>query len=317
MFGLKPDWSLDVPHRYFSMEDYEGGVSRWCPGCGDNAVLTAVQRICRDEQLQPEKIVCVSGIGCSSRFPHYMHTYGFHGLHGRALPVACGIKSRRPDLDVWVATGDGDCCSIGAGHWLHAVRYNMNMVVMLFDNAVYGLTKMQTSPTSPKGLRTNTHPEGGWLPPLNPLTATLGFSNNSFVAQTVDWNPAHLLATLQAAHKHDGLSFVRIMQRCPGFMPKMFEEQQQDPSKILLLTHEAGIQVDPAVAKMFENQLEHDPLDMTTAQDIAAREDLIPIGLLYGNQSRPRYEEYTTRGMSMSTQDRLDALNRELERFAV
>ena len=136
MFGLKTDWSLDVLPRYFTLEDYEGGVARWCPGCGDHGVLTAVQRICRDEQLPPEKTVCVSGIGCSSRFPHYMKTYGFHGLHGRALPVACGIKSRRPDLKVWVATGDGDCCSIGAGHWVHAVRYNMDMVVMLFDNNI-------------------------------------------------------------------------------------------------------------------------------------------------------------------------------------
>jgi 2-oxoglutarate ferredoxin oxidoreductase subunit beta len=120
MFGLKDDWALEVSPRYFTLEDYEGGVARWCPGCGDLAVLTAVQRIVRDEQLPPEKIVAVSGIGCSSRFPHYMKTYGFHGLHGRALPVACGIKARRPDLDIWVATGDGDCCSIGAGHWVHA-----------------------------------------------------------------------------------------------------------------------------------------------------------------------------------------------------
>ena len=174
MFGLKTDWSLDVLPRYFTLEDYEGGEARWCPGCGDHAVLAAVQRICRDEQLAPEKTVCVSGIGCSSRFPHYMKTYGFHGLHGRALPVACGVRSRRPDLTVWVATGDGDCCSIGAGHWIHAVRYNMDMVVMLFNNRIYGLTKAQTAPTSPQGLKTNTHPGGAWLPPLNPTAATIG-----------------------------------------------------------------------------------------------------------------------------------------------
>jgi 2-oxoglutarate ferredoxin oxidoreductase subunit beta len=177
MFGLKADWSLEVFERYFTIGDYAGGEARWCPGCGDHGVLTAVQRICRDEQLPPEKTVCVSGIGCSSRFPHYMKTYGFHGLHGRALPVACGVKARRPDLHLWVATGDGDCCSIGAAHWIHAVRYNMDMVVMLFDNNIYGLTKAQTSPTSRPGLKTNTHPHGAWLPPLNPTAATIGFTN--------------------------------------------------------------------------------------------------------------------------------------------
>ena len=109
MFGLKGDWSLEVKDRYFTLEDYSGAEPRWCTGCGDHGVLAAVHRICRDAQLKPEKTVAVSGIGCSSRLPHYMKTYGFHGLHGRALPVACGIKSRRPDLDVWVATGDGDC----------------------------------------------------------------------------------------------------------------------------------------------------------------------------------------------------------------
>ena len=149
MFGLKLDWSLEVPDRYFTLENYEGGTARWCPSCGDHSVLSAVQKICRDAQIPPEKIASISGIGCSSRFPHYMHAYGFHSLHGRALPVACGVKARRPDLHVWVATGDGDCCSIGAGHWVHAIRYNMDMTVMVFDNSIYGLTKAQTSPTSP------------------------------------------------------------------------------------------------------------------------------------------------------------------------
>lgn len=317
MFGLKGDWSLDVPPRYFTLEDYEGGVARWCPGCGDLAVLTAVQRICRDEQLAPEKTVAVSGIGCSSRFPHYMATYGFHSLHGRALPVACGIKARRPDLHVWVATGDGDCCSIGAGHWVHAVRYNMNMVVMLFDNAVYGLTKNQTSPTSPTGLSTNTHPRGAWLPPLNPTSATLGFTNVSFVAQTVDWNPAHLYATLDAAYHHRGLSFIRILQRCPTYTSSVFEELQQDPSRILLLNHENGVTVDPAVARIFKNQQTHDPSDMSEARDLAERKDMVPIGLFFRDETRPCYEDYTTAGMEMTARQKLDALNEELDRFAV
>ena len=150
MFGLKADWSLELPHRYFTLGDYEGGVARWCPGCGDFSVLTAVQRICRDKQLLPEKVVAVSGIGCSSRFPHYMKTYGFHGLHGRALPTAQGIMIRRPDLHVFVNMGDGDCCSIGTAHWIHSLRMNMDMVVLLHDNNVYGLTKKQASPTTPR-----------------------------------------------------------------------------------------------------------------------------------------------------------------------
>jgi len=317
MFGLKTDWQLEPSPRYFTLEDYEGGVSRWCPGCGDLAVLTAVQRICRDEQIPPEKTVAVSGIGCSSRFPHYMKTYGFHGLHGRPLPVACGVKARRPDLHVWVATGDGDCCSIGAGHWVHAVRYNMDMVVMLFDNAVYGLTKNQTSPTSPIGLSTYTHPRGAFLPPLNPTQATLGFTNASFVAQTVDWNPAHLYEVLREAYQHRGFSFVRILQRCPTYTSHLFQELQDDPSKMLLLGGENGANLDPAVAKIFKNQQEHDVSDIHAARELAEREDLVPIGIFYRNPDAPLYDEYTNHGLEMPVQQKLEALDRELDRFAV
>ncbi|MCA9726295.1 MAG: thiamine pyrophosphate-dependent enzyme [Candidatus Eisenbacteria bacterium] len=317
MFGLKSDWSLDVPARYFTLEDYEGGTARWCPGCGDLAVLTAVQRICREEQLPPEKVVSVSGIGCSSRFPHYMGTYGFHGLHGRALPVACGVKARRPDLTVWVATGDGDCCSIGAGHWVHATRYNMDMTVMLFDNNVYGLTKNQTSPTSPVGLKTNTHPRGAWLPPLNPLSATLGFTNASFVAQTIDWNPPHLYETLKAAHHHKGFSFVRILQRCPTYTDHVFEELQRDPSQLVVLNHDEGVSLEPSVGKMFPNHERHDPSNLDEARRQAGREDLIPIGVLFRNEACPRYDEYTAQGLDMTMDERIAGLNRELDRFAI
>ncbi len=317
MFGLKDDWELEVPERYFTLEDYEGGTARWCPGCGDLAVLTSVQRICRDEQLPPEQTVCVSGIGCSSRFPHYMKTYGFHGLHGRALPVACGVKSRRPDLTVWVATGDGDCCSIGAGHWVHAIRYNMDMVVMLFDNAIYGLTKNQTSPTSPQGLHTNTHPRGAWLPPLNPTAATLGFANVSFVAQTVDWNPAHLYATLKCAYQHKGLSFVRIMQRCPTYTPQVFAEMQKDPSQLLLLTGGDNPQLDAATTRTFPNQLAHDSRDLAAARAVAEQHEPLPIGVLYRDPDRPRYEDFTTVGLGMSDGDKLAGLERELDKFSV
>ncbi len=317
MFGLKTDWELDVSPRYFALEDYQGAQARWCPGCGDHTVLTAVQRILRDNQLPPEKTVFVSGIGCSSRFPHYVHSYGFHGLHGRALPVACGVKARRPDLDVWVATGDGDCCSIGAGHWVHAVRYNMDMVVMVFDNNCYALTKNQTSPTSKRGLKTNTHPFGAWLPPLNPVQTTLGISNVSFVATTVDWNSLHLYETLKIAHAHRGLSFVHIAQRCPHYTPNVFVEFQQEPARLLLLTHEKGVRLDPQVEKMFPNRLEHDPSDLDAARRIAAREDVIPIGVLYRNDDLPCYDEYMAEGLGMTAEEKLRAIEQEFDRFAI
>jgi 2-oxoglutarate ferredoxin oxidoreductase subunit beta len=287
MYGLKTDWPDEPECSYLTLQDYEGQLPRWCPGCGDHGVLTAMQRLCRDEQLRPEKTVFVSGIGCSSRFPHYMKTYGFHGLHGRALPVACGIRARRPDLNVFVATGDGDCCSIGTGHWVHALHLNMKMVVMLLDNNVYGLTKNQTSPTSFKGRRTNTHPRGAWLEPINPIQVTLGITNASFVAQTVDWNPPHVLATLQAAHQHPGLAFVRILQRCPHY-------------------------VTPD-----QNQQEHDPADMDVARQLADRSDAIPIGLLYQNESADRYDLYSTEGLATSRREKIAALDQELGNYRV
>jgi 2-oxoglutarate ferredoxin oxidoreductase subunit beta len=317
MYGLKTDWPEELPPRYFSLEDYEGGLPRWCPGCGDHAVLTAVQRLCRDEQLAPEKTVFVSGIGCSSRFPHYMNAYGFHGLHGRALPVACGIRSRRPDLHIFVATGDGDCCSIGAGHWVHAIRYNMKMVVMLLDNNVYGLTKNQTSPTSIKGRTTNTHPRGAWLEPINPIQTTLGIANASFVAQTIDWNPPHLLATLKAAHDHPGLAFVRILQRCPHYPTPGFEELQSDPTKLLFLHHADGIELDEAVKRIFKNQSEHDPADIDEARELAGRTDVIPIGLLYRNAALDRYDTLSTEGLATSRRDKIAALQEELSRYEI
>jgi 2-oxoglutarate ferredoxin oxidoreductase subunit beta len=188
MLTLNKAWEIEPQPRVLAAQDYLGAKARWCPGCGDHGVLSAVARFVRDRQLPPEKTVVVSGIGCSSRFPHYMKTYGFHGLHGRALPLACGVRSRRPDLHVFVVMGDGDCCAIGTGHWIHAIRYNMNLTILLLDNNVYGLTKNQTSPTTRTGERTNTHPGGSFLAPLNPISVTLGIANASFVAQTVDWD---------------------------------------------------------------------------------------------------------------------------------
>jgi 2-oxoglutarate/2-oxoacid ferredoxin oxidoreductase subunit beta len=317
MYGLKHDWVLEPKARHLVLEDYEGGVPRWCPACGDHAVLGSLQRMIRDEQLEPEKVVVVSGIGCSSRFPHYMKTYGFHGLHGRALPVASGVRSRRPDLDVFVVTGDGDCCAIGTAHWIHAIRYNMKMVVLLFDNNIYGLTKMQSSPTTALGGTSNTHPRGTQLRPINPISVTLGIINASFVAQTVDWNPPHLEATLKAAYDHPGLAFVRILQRCPHYTPYVFEAYQKDPSKILLMTHDDGIVIEGPAANYFKNRVEHDPTDLAEARALAVCEDVHPIGLFYRDLAADRYDLSAQEGRGMTPTQKLEALDRAIGRFEV
>jgi 2-oxoglutarate ferredoxin oxidoreductase subunit beta len=308
---------LRMYDQHHELEDYQSGVPRWCTGCGDNAILAAVQRLCRDEDLRPEKTVFVSGIGCSSRFPHYMKTYGFHGIHGRALPVAEGIKMARPDLHVFVNTGDGDCCSIGAAHWVHAIRYNMNMTVMLHDNQIYGLTKKQASPTSPLGTKSNTTPRGSYLEALSPLTVTLGVQNVSFVAQAVDWIPELLYDIISKAYHHKGLSFIRIIQRCPEWLPAVFEPWMQDPLRTVLLTHENGMTVSPNLSKVYKNQEQHDPLNINRAREIASMHDPIPVGILYNNPEVPCYEELRNAGQQRSARYIKAGLDAELDKFTV
>ncbi|MEJ2603940.1 MAG: thiamine pyrophosphate-dependent enzyme [Gammaproteobacteria bacterium] len=299
------------------LEDYAGRMPRWCTGCGDNAILAAMQRVCREEQLPPEKIVVVSGIGCSSRLPHYMGSYGFHGLHGRALPVAEGIKMRRPDLHVFVSTGDGDCCSIGAGHWVHATRYNMDMTVLLHDNNIYGLTKKQASPTSPLGTRSNTSPRGTVLGPLDPLQATLGMSNLSFVAQAADWIPELLFQIIHAGFRHKGFSFIRILQRCPEFQADRWEPCVQDPDRLLILEHEDGVQLSSSLSRIYRNREEHDPADLVDARRIAATSERLPVGILYRNPDTPRYEELRARTKSVTPSLVRKGLNEELDKFTI
>lgn len=310
-----PVLELNAEDYEYEMSDYEGAQARWCPGCGDHSILTAVQRLLAAEQLTPENTVFVSGIGCSSRFPHYLKTYGFHGIHGRALPVATGIRLHRPDLTVFVVMGDGDCTSIGAGHWVHALRYNLDMVVMLLDNGIYGLTKQQTSPTTPQGFRSNTQPRGSWLPALNPLQVALGVTNTSFVAQTAEWVPAHLYATLRAARQHRGLSFVRILQRCPIYSSAVYLEAVQKPDNINMLVHDDGVVV-PELAKIYKNQVAHDVHDLDAARRIAGATDHVNLGVLFRDGSKPRYEE--TRRVPAKTQaERVALIDTELDRYAV
>ncbi len=308
---------LQMCDEHFELEDYQSGVPRWCTGCGDNAILAAVQRLCRDEGLRPEKTVFVSGIGCSSRFPHYMKTYGFHGIHGRALPIAEGVKMARPDLSVFVNTGDGDCCSIGAAHWIHAIRYNMNLTVFLHDNQIYGLTKKQASPTSPIGTKSNTTPRGSYLEALNPLAVTLGVQNVSFVAQAVDWVPEVLFEIVKAAFHHKGLSFVRIVQRCPEWLPKTLDPWLHDPKRLLMLNHADGIKVSASLSTLYRNQLDHDPSNLNRAREIASNTDPIPVGILYRNPLVPCYEDLRRTGKLHTAAVTRAGLNAEFDKFTV
>jgi 2-oxoglutarate ferredoxin oxidoreductase subunit beta len=317
MFGLGASRAIDYDEPYYNLETYQSAVPRWCPGCGDNAILTAVQRLCRDEQLPPEKTVFVSGIGCSSRFPHYMGTYGFHGLHGRALPIAQGVKIRRPDLHVFVNMGDGDCCSIGTAHWIHAIRYNMNMVAIVHDNEIYGMTKMQASPTSPRGLKTSTTPSGVFLEPLSILTTTLGVTNVSFVANAVEWIPGLLYDIIREAYHHKGFSFVRVAQRCPHYLPKFFDPLITEPDKCLILESDEGIRVPEELAGTYKNREEHDPSNLNRARELASEQGLEPIGILYRNDRLETYDEVRRSRRVFTPQLRREALDREFDKFAI
>ncbi|MEW6320344.1 MAG: thiamine pyrophosphate-dependent enzyme [Acidobacteriota bacterium] len=301
--------------RSWSMEDYTGAVARWCPGCGDHAILAAVQRLLEAEQLPPEKTVFVSGIGCASRFPHYLTTYGFHGIHGRALPIATGVRLRRPDLHVFVVMGDGDCCSIGAGHWIHAVRYNVRMVALMLDNGIYGLTKNQTSPTTPQHYPSNTQPKGSFLIPLNPLAATLGISNASFVAQTADWIPSHLFATIQAAYRHRGFSFVRILQRCPQYTDDLYQEAVRNPKLVEMLVHPDGVEA-PELDRIYTQKRVHDPRDLDVARHLAEGAGKIRLGIFFKDDSRERYEELRAQRV-YTAHEKIARLNEEFDKYAV
>ncbi len=195
---------------------------RWCPGCGDYAVLKAVQGFLPQLGLRRENIVFVSGIGCSSRFPYYLDTYGMHSIHGRAPSIATGIATAREDLSVWVVTGDGDALSIGGNHLIHALRRNVNMTILLFNNRIYGLTKGQYSPTSETGKVTKSTPMGSLDHPFNPVSLALG-AEGSFVARTIDSDRKHLTAVLSAAAAHRGTSLVEIYQNCPIFNDGAFD----------------------------------------------------------------------------------------------
>ena len=205
----KKDWTTDQEVR-------------WCPGCGDYSILTAVQMLLPELGVRRENTVFVSGIGCSSRFPYYMNTYGVHSIHGRAPALATGIAVARPDLDVWVITGDGDGLSIGGNHLIHTLRRNVNLTILLFNNQIYGLTKGQYSPTSEVGKVTKSTPFGSVDTPFNPISLALG-AEATFVARTHDLDRKHMMETIRRAHEHRGAAFVEIYQNCNVFNDGAFE----------------------------------------------------------------------------------------------
>lgn len=195
---------------------------RWCPGCGDYSILAQVQKVMPSLGVPKENIAIISGIGCSSRFPYYMNTYGMHSIHGRATAIASGLKAARPELSVWVVTGDGDCLSIGGNHTIHLLRRNFDINLLMFNNQIYGLTKGQYSPTSEENKITKSSPMGTIDHPFNPAALALG-ADGSFVARTMDRDPKHMQTILTRAHQHKGTSFVEIYQNCPIFNDGTFE----------------------------------------------------------------------------------------------
>ena len=212
---------------------------RWCPGCGDYAILAQVQKVMPELGVPRENIVFVSGIGCSSRFPYYMNTYGFHSIHGRAPAIATGLKVARPELSVWVVTGEGDALSIGGNHLIHILRRNVDVNILLFNNRIYGLTKGQYSPTSERGKVTKSTPLGSADYPFNPIAVALG-ADSSFVARTVDVEAKHLQDIVRRAYEHRGTSFVEILQNCNIFNDGAFGALTEKDTKAdaqLVLEH--------------------------------------------------------------------------------
>ncbi|HET6993862.1 MAG TPA: 2-oxoacid:ferredoxin oxidoreductase subunit beta [Chitinophagaceae bacterium] len=299
---------------------------RWCPGCGDYSILAQVQKVMPTLGIPRENIVIVSGIGCSSRFPYYMNTYGMHSIHGRAAAIASGLKAARPDLSVWIVTGDGDSLSIGGNHTIHLLRRNFDLNVLLFNNQIYGLTKGQYSPTSEVNKVTKSTPFGSIDHPFNPLALALG-ADATFVARTMDRDPKHMQAMLLRTNQHKGASFLEIYQNCNIFNDGAFEiftEKASKPQETLFLEqgkpltfgagNDKGIKLDgftPKVVNLNEghsvNDLWiHDEKDIYKAQILVRIFDdpkieghlPRPFGVFYQND-RPCYEET----MNMQLQD--------------
>jgi 2-oxoglutarate ferredoxin oxidoreductase subunit beta len=238
--GLANVPKLDPDAAKQTRKDFTSDAEvRWCPGCGDYAILAAVQGFMPELGIRKENVVCISGIGCSSRFPYYLDTYGLHSIHGRAPAIATGLAVSRPDLNVWVITGDGDALSIGGNHLIHALRRNVNLTILLFNNRIYGLTKGQYSPTSEPGTVTKSTPAGSVDTPFNPISLALG-AEASFVARTIDSDRKHLTGVLRQAVEHRGSALVEIYQNCPIFNDGAFDvlkDRDEAAARLIRLEH--------------------------------------------------------------------------------
>lgn len=291
---------------------------RWCPGCGDYSILAQVQKIMPGIGVPRENIVIISGIGCSSRFPYYMNTYGMHSIHGRATAIASGLKATRPDLSVWIVSGDGDGLSIGGNHTIHILRRNFDVNILLFNNQIYGLTKGQYSPTSEANKITKSTPFGSLDHPFNPLALAMG-ADATFIARSMDRDPKHLQQCLQRTHQHKGASFLEIYQNCNIFNDEAFEvftEKSTKPEEALFLeqgqpllfgaARNKGIKLDgfkPAAVELGDGVSAddlwiHDEKDFYKAQILVRMFDNPqtpdhlprPFGVFYQSE-RPTYEE--------------------------
>ncbi len=305
---------------------------RWCPGCGDYSILKQVQSVLPETDLLPEDIVFVSGIGCSSRFPYYMNTYGIHSIHGRAATIATGLKMTRPELSVWIITGDGDGLSIGGNHTFHLLRRNPDVQVLLFNNEIYGLTKGQYSPTSEYGKKTKSSPYGTVDHPVNPISFALG-AQGTFVARTIDRDPQHLRYIIREAIAHKGTSFIEIYQNCNVFNDGAFEvfsdkahkaenTLQLVPGEPLVFGahRDKGIRLNgctPEVVTIEDGYSAddlwiHDPRDLTKAWILANFFEMPgsdhffprPFGIFYQVQ-RPTYESLVFDQVSKAKADRI------------
>jgi 2-oxoglutarate/2-oxoacid ferredoxin oxidoreductase subunit beta len=274
---------------------------RWCPGCGDYIVLAAVQNFLPSLGLRRENLVFVSGIGCSSRFPYYLQTYGLHSIHGRAPAIATGLATARPDLAVWVITGDGDALSIGGNHLIHAMRRNVNLTILLFNNRIYGLTKGQYSPTSESGKITKSTPMGSVDRPFNPVSLALG-AEATFVARTLDSDRAHLTDVLRAAAAHRGTSLVEIYQNCPIFNDGAFDVlKDKDSAEARLVRLEHGKPVRIGSREWIHDVHADNP---TQAFEISRLDDgtmtSVPIGI-FRQVERPTYDDLVRDQVSAET----------------
>jgi 2-oxoglutarate ferredoxin oxidoreductase subunit beta len=299
---------------------------RWCPGCGDYSILAQVQRVMPELGLPREKFVFISGIGCSSRFPYYMNTYGFHSIHGRAPAIASGLKISRPDLSVWVVTGDGDGLSIGGNHLIHALRRNVGLKILLFNNRIYGLTKGQYSPTSEMGKVTKSTPMGSVDYPFNPIAVAMGV-DASFVARTIDVEAKSLQEILRRAYDHPGGAFIEILQNCNIFNDGAWEHLTDKATKadaVLLLEHGKpllfGKNRDKGLRLGAGGRLEvvslgngisesdilvHDEQNRALAYMLAHLENPTPIGVFHA-EIRPAYEDAMARQIAVARQKQGD-----------